>query len=178
MREIYLGAKHVESRELRKHTANKYLLKDEVTDDFILAEGVDPSAITAGIRTFNHGVFPFVLRKYQYMVLTNSQCGAGKTFVFKLDNTGGYPKAEIQGQGRKDFLIDKYGDEEMVIYDNECQWLVFYKIGMLLGPKDADWDQWGVDNALEVERIKAWYEAIEQGGEIDPDEDLDDEEEG
>ena len=177
LREIYLGAKHVEGREIKKHTANKYLLKNEVTDDFILADGVDPSAITAGFRTFNDGVFPYVLRKYQYMVLTNSQCGAGKTFVFKLDNTGGYPKAEFQEHGREDSLVDKYGDEEEVSYDNECQWLIFYKIGMLLGPKDSDWDQWGVDNALEVERIKAWYEYIERDNKIDPDEDLDDEEE-
>lgn len=68
--EIVAGTKKVEYREIKEGvTANKYLIKDDITGYKLNPENVDDPEGTYFIDDYNDGKFPFLPRQYKYLNL-------------------------------------------------------------------------------------------------------------
>lgn len=68
--EIVAGTKTAEYREIKEGlTANKYLIKDDLTGYKLNPEAVDDLEGTFFIDDYNDGKFPFLPRQYKYLSL-------------------------------------------------------------------------------------------------------------
>lgn len=151
---IYFGFKTGEHRQLQASDYGKYI---ETTKNGKpkLAEGVDPRKIDADIFSLNDGEFPFILKKYKYMLLTCT-FGAGDEgkLLVRLkdipDTTSIYPEAEWYD----DVLHDEHGGQQMVKVDNVYTWAFDFELGEVLGPKQQEFENWKRDHPEEFEDLR------------------------
>lgn len=149
--DIYFGFKTSEHRQLQASDYGKYI---ETTKDGKpkLAEGVDPAKIDADIFSLNDGEFPFILKKYKYMLLTCT-FGAGDEgkLLVRLkdipDTVSVYPEAEWYG----DVLHDAQGGQQMVTINNVYTWAFDFELGEVLGPRQPEFDRWKEEHPEEFE---------------------------
>ena len=82
--DIEAGLKTEEFRDVRDTTASTFLEKSP-SGDFLLGEGTDPNALTAGFNSLNDGIFPFVPKKYKYLHFRTSHDGKANQMLVELN---------------------------------------------------------------------------------------------
>lgn len=134
---ILFGEKDGEYRDINKNTASRYIeqsptspVKYKIREDI----PIDTSKIT-GIESYNGGIFPFVLRKFDYILFRNSRDNSGSLLLVKLKP---YTNDSIIGCSPKSD-IDKLADiNNNVTPFNEktlCDWSLTYQIESVVGFK-------------------------------------------
>lgn len=138
-----------ETRGVRDTTAAKYFEKDLAGEYAINPYVTIDEKKWAGVYSYNHGNFPFVLRDYKYMLLRAGSQGNPEIMLMEL-----YPKdkwvveyeAEFDDKGylidrsdkdvklisATDTVSDRKGNEREIPADSICQWVVCYKIKKIL----------------------------------------------
>ena len=98
--------------------------------------------LDAGIFSLNNGKFPFILRKYKYMLLSIpfTKGSEGKLLV-RLKEGEDMATAVAYKKGDDDIVADQYGDKTAVEIDNEFHWILYYNIDSVLGPRQPKYDQ-------------------------------------
>lgn len=138
-----------ETRGVRDTTAAKYFEKDLAGEYAINPYVTIDEKKWAGVYSYNHGNFPFVLRDYKYMLLRAGSQGNPEIMLMEL-----YPKdkwiveceMEFDDKGylidrsdkdvklisATDTVSDRKGNEREIPADSICQWVVCYKIKKIL----------------------------------------------
>ena len=122
------GERNSESRELKPTNCSLFLERDE-NGKYLLAEGVDHSKYY-NLSSYNGGVFPFVLKKYKYLYLRNSQDYSGSQMFIELDDKE--PLVLYVEQGQQQDIIYNEQNIGTDAEDNDvCKWsldIMFKKI--------------------------------------------------
>ena len=151
--DMILGWKNLEHREINQNTASRYIEQSPTSPvKYKLREDVpiDPSQFT-GIESFNGGVFPFVLRKFDYILFRNSHDSSGSLLLVKLKP---YTDDSIVNASLKSD-IDKLADidNNVTPFNGKtlCDWSLTYEIESVVGFKLNKAD------ARRYEEMKAQY---------------------
>lgn len=141
LKAIYYGLKKTEVRDLQPSDAGKYIEPGE-KGHYKLAPGVKTADLDAGIFSLNNGKFPFILRKYKYMLLSIpfTKGSEGKLLV-RLKEGEDMATAVAYKVGDDDIVADQFGDKTAVEIDNEFHWTLYYNIDSVLGPRQPKYDQ-------------------------------------
>ncbi|MCQ2375020.1 MAG: Z1 domain-containing protein [Salinivirgaceae bacterium] len=132
---ILFGFKEDESRVISVNTASKYLEQEEHsmlkyklrTDVFI-----DPNNVS-NIESYNDGVFPFVPKKFKYMLFRNSRDYSGSLLLVKLKDD--FYSVDGMCKTDKDTLVDNYNRIEEYNKDRLCDWTIHYNIDSVVSFK-------------------------------------------
>lgn len=135
--EILFGEKDVEYRDINQNTASRYIeqspdstVKYKIRTDI----PIDMSKII-GIESYNGGVFPFVLRKFNYILFRNSHDSSGSLLLVKLkpytDDSivDGSPKCDIDQLADINNNVTPFNEKTL------CDWGLCYEIESVVGFK-------------------------------------------
>ena len=130
---IEAGAKRQEFRDIIETTAAKYLEKTAEDEYVVNPEAVKNEAdLNAGIHSYNNGVFPFVPRKYKYILFRTSRDAKADLMLVEINPEHPYSfgcvtprKEQIQ-----DVLIEN-GSTTEFIDDNFKIWIICYNFRVL-----------------------------------------------
>lgn len=117
------GEKYSESREITESTASRYLIRDYGNmSRYKLKEGIKNEIYN--IHSANNGVFPFELRKYQYILFRTSHDKSGSVLLVKVDENKPYSVSQVPIID-EDILIDKELNEtDYVNNERLTQWVL------------------------------------------------------
>ncbi|MBP5364862.1 MAG: hypothetical protein J6Y82_02925 [Bacteroidales bacterium] len=150
---ILFGLKDIELRDIDQNTASRYIeqsptspVKYKIRTDI----PIDESQIS-GIESYNNGVFPFVLRKFDYILFRNSHDHSGSLLLVKL-----WPYTEdsivhYSLMNDTDNLADMCNNVTPYSEKTICNWGLEYPIDSVVGYKLNKADQ------SRYEIIKAQY---------------------
>lgn len=138
----------VEIRTIKETTAAKYLLKN--TDGtFVLNSSVKLDMDNNhGVYTRNGNRFPFVLRPYKYMLLSNGRDSMANLMLLELEDINKwnvYPEGELDENGSlrdvntgnillhgEDYIMNKQMKKKLFRDDTITQWVIYYPIKKVL----------------------------------------------
>lgn len=138
----------VEIRTIKETTAAKYLLKN--TDGtFVLNSSVKLDMDNNhGVYTRNGNRFPFVLRPYKYMLLSNGRDSMANLMLLELEDINKwnvYPEGELDENGYlrdvntgnillhgEDYIMNKQMKKKLFRDDTITQWVIYYPIKKVL----------------------------------------------
>lgn len=138
----------VEIRTIKETTAAKYLLKN--TDGtFVLNSSVKLDMDNNhGVYTRNGNRFPFVLRPYKYMLLSNGRDSIANLMLLELEDINKwnvYPEGELDENGYlrdvntgnillhgEDYIMNKQMKKKLFRDDTITQWVIYYPIKKVL----------------------------------------------
>ncbi len=147
-----------ESRSIKESTASKYLERNEDGSWKRNPNVTFDEANDHGLYSLNHGVFPFVLRDYKYMLLRNGRDASADVILLELDDRS---KWEVIAEGEldengdlkdrdtdsillhgSDIIYDKDMSERTFVDQHITQWVVIYSIKRVikLRKNTIDWD--------------------------------------
>lgn len=134
---ILFGDKEGEYRDINKNTASRYIeqsptspVKYKIREDI----PIDTRKIT-GIESYNGGIFPFVLRKFDYILFRNSRDNSGSLLLVKLKPytndsiIGCSPKSDIDKLADIDNNVTPFNEKTL------CDWSLTYEIESVVGFK-------------------------------------------
>ena len=119
--DFILGLRSSETRELKQTNSSLFLEKD-IEGVFVRAEGTDPEKYY-DLSSYNNGVFPFVIRRYKYLYLRNSQDFSGSQIFIELSKKNPFTLWADQGV-QTDI---RYSDTNVATDakdDDICMWLI------------------------------------------------------
>lgn len=118
-------------RKISDLNASHFLELDVTGRHFRVNNAVaDWEDIDADIHTYNKGKFPFVVRKYKYMMLRSRGNDCYMYMVCKIDEKDPYEiLASVESDDDK--LMFPSGEEIEVEYDNVVNWVLKYNIRVL-----------------------------------------------
>jgi hypothetical protein len=134
---MIFGHQTTEHRSINQNTASRYIeqspdspVKYKIRTDI----PIDISKII-GIESYNDGVFPFVLRKYDYILFRNSHDSSGSLLLVKLKPYTDDSIVEGSPESDIDSLADM--DNNMTFYAEKtlCNWGLCYEIESVVGFK-------------------------------------------
>lgn len=140
----------VETRAIRDTTQSLFLAKDLDGNLALNPDATIDEENWAGVYSYNHGKFPFILKPYKYMLLRagrNKHAAAILLELFPKDKWEVFAHQETDDNGMivdyitpshvligaTDTLINKHGDEKDYIHKYICQWVVRYPVKKVLG---------------------------------------------
>lgn len=161
---IYLGAKKFEYRLLEPKNAGRYIEMSGKGGAPKLAKGVKASDLDAGLFSLNGGVFPFILKKFKYIVVSIPFAkGNGSRLLLRLaDGPDWVSACATKVDDNFDTLRDKYGDVEEVEIDNEYCWTLRYRIAEVVAPRVKYLDDWKEQNPEEYEGLMRQADSAEE----------------
>lgn len=159
---MIFGLKTSEGREITSTTASRYVeqspkspIKYKIRKDI----SVDESKII-GIESYNNGVFPFELRKYDYILFRNSHDSSGSLLLVKLQPytndsiVEGSPKSDMDNLADSNNIVTPYNELSL------CNWTLHYEIESVVGFKL---------NKPDTKRYEALKAQLDAGKEITED---------
>lgn len=138
----------IEIRTIRETTAVKYLLKN-TEGTFALNSSVKLDMDNNhGVYTRNGNRFPFVLRPYKYMLLSNGRDSMADLMLLELADMSKwnvYPEGELDDKGYlrdvstgdillhgEDYIMNKQMKKKLFRDDNITQWVIYFPIKKVL----------------------------------------------
>ena len=134
---MIFGGKTGEHRDINQNTASRYIeqspdspVKYKIRTDI----PIDMSKIM-GIESYNDGVFPFVLRKFDYILFRNSHDSSGSLLLVKLKPYTDDSIVEGSPKSDKDRLADMDNNITPYLERTLCDWSLTYEIENVVGFK-------------------------------------------
>lgn len=138
----------VETRAIRETTASKYLQKN-IDGTYTLNPSVKFDARNDhGIYTRNNNSFPFMLRPYKYILLSNGRDSTADLMLLELadiEKWNVYPKGELDEDGYlkdvntgdillhgEDHIMNKQMHKKLFRDETITQWVIYYPIKKVL----------------------------------------------
>ena len=134
---MIFGHKKTEHRDINQNTASRYIeqspsspVKYKIRTDI----PIDMSKIM-GVESFNDGVFPFVLRKFDYILFRNSHDSSGSLLLVKLKPYTNDSIVEGSVKSDTDNLADINNAKTPYLEKTLCDWSLNYEIENVVGFK-------------------------------------------
>lgn len=134
---MIFGDKTTEHREINQNTASRYIeqspaspVKYKIRTDI----PIDMDKII-GIESYNDGVFPFELRKFDYILFRNSHDSSGSLLLVKLAPYTNDSIVEGSPKSDTDCLADMDNNRTMYSEKTLCDWGLCYEIESVVGFK-------------------------------------------
>ncbi|MBQ3656907.1 MAG: hypothetical protein II956_08710 [Bacteroidales bacterium] len=134
---MIFGYQTTEHRNINQNTASRYIeqspdspVKYKIRTDI----PIDMSKII-GIESYNDGVFPFVLRKYDYILFRNSHDSSGSLLLVKLKPYTDDSIVESSPESDIDSLADMDNNRTFYAEKTLCSWGLCYEIESVVGFK-------------------------------------------
>lgn len=124
--DILSGDKIYEYRELKDKYVSTFLEYSDKKKK-ILALADDSCELNAGIHTYNHGVFPFVLKKYKYILLASGQTGNQDYALVRLADPKDW-EVTAKLDTTDDDYTDRNGREHESRDEDFCLWNIGIKL--------------------------------------------------
>ncbi|MCQ2226503.1 MAG: Z1 domain-containing protein [Bacteroidales bacterium] len=125
---IMFGLQTVESRLMSVNTASKYLeqephspLQYKVRTDV----KIDTKKLS-NVESYNDGVFPFVPKKFKYLLFRNARDLSGSLLLVKLKED--MCTIDCMRKTDNDVLVDNYNQESTYCKESLCDWTIYYNI--------------------------------------------------
>ena len=120
----------------------------------MLIEGTEPEKYY-DLATYNDGVFPYVIRRYKYLYLRNSQDFSGSQAFFKLNQEKPYeliPEKYVQ----TDVVYDDNNMGSDVEDNDSCLWEINLYVDELMEYKLTQQDENYLEQyKIEIERMES-----------------------
>ena len=152
MFDILLGTKFEERRPIADLTAPRFLAKDE-SGSYILVDGCDPTKYYP-LSAYNNGVFPFKIREYKYLYLTDARDNSGSKVLVELKQDPSYV-LESEAITQEDIIYTKFGIGNEATDETQCYWNIYYQLGRVLEFKFNEQDaEIYREYQIEIERAR------------------------
>lgn len=140
---------NIESRGIRDTTEAKFLVKD-LDDNLSINPNINiENNKWAGVYTYNNGNFPFILKDYRYLFLTEGALDNPNIMLLELYPQNSWFVSAHQNFDDEGYLIDfadsnktlisatdtvtdLNGNESDLDGDSICQWIVSYRVKKVL----------------------------------------------
>lgn len=135
--DFIFGFKDFESREITINTASKYIEQDAASPVKYKIRTdirVDIDKIS-GIESPNGGVFPFVLRRYNYILFRDARDMSGSLLLVKLKDGNDFAKVECSPKTEVDTIIDRRNQGTPYEKDSLCDWILTYNVAEVVAFK-------------------------------------------
>ena len=135
--DFIFGFKDYESREITINTASRYIEQDAsspVKYKFRTDVKVDKDSIS-GIESPNGGVFPFVLRRYNYILFRDARDMSGSLLLVKLKSGDDFANVTCSPKTETDNIIDRRNNSTPYEKDSLCDWLLDYNVAEVVAFK-------------------------------------------
>ena len=130
---IEAGEKRQEFRAIDENSAAKLLTKNAEDEYIINSDAVkNENDLNAGIHSYNNGVFPFVPRKYQYILFRTSRDAKADLMLVEINPEQPYSFGCVSP--RKDQIQDvlvENGESTDFVDDNYKIWIICYNFRVL-----------------------------------------------
>jgi len=134
---MIFGNKTTEHRNINQNTASRYIeqsptspVKYKIRTDI----PIDMNKII-GIESYNEGVFPFELRKFDYILFRNSHDSSGSLLLVKLKPYTNDSIVEASVKADTDTLADIDNNKTDYLEKTLCDWGLSYEIERVEGFK-------------------------------------------
>lgn len=150
--DILLGDKKEEIRQIGDVASPTLLQKDE-TGSYILVEGCDPTRYYP-LTAYNGGVFPYKIREYRYLYLTDARDNSGSKALVELKQNPSY-RLENEPFRQEDIIYTSRGVGNEATDETQCYWDIYYLIDHVLEFKLNEQDRDILQEyQLEIERAR------------------------
>lgn len=139
----------VETRAVRDTTAGKYFLRDLQGVFAISPDVTVDNKVWADVYSYNHGDFPFILKQYKYLLLTQGRGARAQVMLLELfpqsdwnvfpsqtiDMTGyllDYIDDNVRLAAATDTIINPDRTETTDTGSNLCQWIIEFPVRKVL----------------------------------------------
>ena len=135
--EFIFGFKDYEERLITINTASKYIEQDAASPvryKFRTDIRIDKDKISS-IESPNGGVFPFVLRRYNYILFRDARDMSGSLLLVKLKDGNDFAEVECSPKAEVDNIIDRRNNSTPYEKDSLCDWLLTYNVAEVVAFK-------------------------------------------
>lgn len=127
------GAKRQEFRDINEKNAATLLEKTAEDEYVVNPEAVEDEAdLTAGIHSYNHGVFPFVPRKYKYILFRTTHDAKADLMLVEINPEHPYSFGCVTPRKEqiRDVLVEN-GTSTEFVDENFKIWIICYNFRVL-----------------------------------------------
>ena len=131
------GFKDFESRDITINTASRYVEQDAsspVKYKLRTDINIDLDKIS-GIESPNGGVFPFVLRRYKYILFRDARDMSGSLLLVKLKDSDEYAEVKCSPRVEFDNIIDRRNNSTPYQKETLCDWEIDYNVAEVVAFK-------------------------------------------
>lgn len=136
--DIILGDKKDETRDITNISAKSILQRDE-QGLYILIDECDPTRYYP-LSAINGGVFPYKIREYRYLYLTDSRDNSGSKALVELKRDNSYT-LDHDPFKQEDVIYSRLGVGNEATDETQCYWSINYQIDRVLEYKLNDQDK-------------------------------------